>query len=154
MAAAAASQATLVKFLVTHAFYRADGAAAAAAAAPKKGKKKSSGGLVEEAGVAPLAEPLDGLREACAVRVSSLLEKNLKAQRAAAAGKEDKPAEKKPAKKEIVYEWEQVNTQKAIWLRSKEDCTDQEYNEFYKSVSKDYLDPLAHTHFNAEGEKS
>ena len=95
----AASQATLVKFLVTHAFYRADGAAAATAAAPKKGKKKSSGGLVEEAGVAPLAEPLDGLREACAVRVSSLLEKNLKAQRAAAAGKEDKPAEKKPAKK-------------------------------------------------------
>jgi DNA polymerase phi len=95
----AASQATLVKFLVTHAFYRADGAAANAAAAPKKGKKKSSGGLVEEAGVAPLAEPLDGLREACAVRVSSLLEKNLKAQRAAAAGKEDKPAEKKPAKK-------------------------------------------------------
>merc|ERR1711988_1464564 len=26
------------------------------------------------------------------------------------------------------------------------------YNEFYKTVSKDYLDPLAYTHFNAEGE--
>merc|ERR1711957_833023 len=51
-----------------------------------------------------------------------------------------------------VYEWEQVNTQKAIWLRAKEDVTEEEYNEFYKSISKDYLDPLAYTHFNAEGE--
>jgi len=65
---------------------------------------------------------------------------------------EKEKKEKKPAKKSVVFEWEQVNTQKAIWLRSKEDCTDEEYNEFYKSVSKDYLEPLAHTHFNAEGE--
>jgi len=63
-------------------------------------------------------------------------------------GKEEKP---KPTKK-TVYEWEQVNTQKAIWLRAKEDVTEEEYNEFYKSISKDYLDPLAYTHFNAEGE--
>merc|ERR1711912_46957 len=59
--------------------------------------------------------------------------------------------EKKP-KKKTVFEWEQVNTQKAIWLRAKEDVTEEEYNEFYKGISKDYLDPLAYTHFNAEGE--
>merc|ERR1711870_190352 len=59
--------------------------------------------------------------------------------------------EKKPTKK-TVFEWEQVNTQKAIWLRAKEDVTEEEYNEFYKSISKDYLDPLAYTHFNAGGE--
>merc|ERR1719377_436319 len=59
--------------------------------------------------------------------------------------------DKKP-KKKTVYEWEQVNTQKAIWLRAKEDVTEEEYNEFYKGISKDYLDPLAYTHFNAEGE--
>merc|ERR1712050_677818 len=65
--------------------------------------------------------------------------------------KEDE--EKKDApKKKTVYEWEQVNTQKAIWLRAKEDVTEEEYTEFYKSISKDYLDPLAYTHFNAEGE--
>merc|ERR1712050_26301 len=65
--------------------------------------------------------------------------------------KEDE--EKKDApKKKTVYEWEQVNTQKAIWLRSKEDVTEEEYTEFYKSISKDYLDPLSYTHFNAEGE--
>merc|ERR1712014_220240 len=60
--------------------------------------------------------------------------------------------EKKAPKKKTVFEWEQVNTQKAIWLRAKEDVTEEEYNELYKSISKDYLDPLAYTHFNAEGE--
>merc|ERR1712129_651793 len=64
---------------------------------------------------------------------------------------EEKDEEKKP-KKKTVFEWEQVNTQKAIWLRAKEDVTEEEYNEFYKGISKDYLDPLAYTHFNAEGE--
>merc|ERR1712014_543597 len=59
--------------------------------------------------------------------------------------KEDE--ETKAPTKKTVYEWEQVNTQKAIWLRAKEDVTEEEYNEFYKSISKDYLDPLAYTHF-------
>merc|ERR1719272_1730750 len=54
---------------------------------------------------------------------------------------EKEEEEKKAPTKKTVYEWEQVNTQKAIWLRSKEDVTEEEYNEFYKSISKDYLDP-------------
>merc|ERR1712166_995983 len=66
--------------------------------------------------------------------------------------KEEEEEEKKAPKKKTVFEWEQVNTQKAIWLRAKEDVTEEEYNEFYKGISKDYLDPLAYTHFNAEGE--
>merc|ERR1711879_904306 len=65
---------------------------------------------------------------------------------------EKEKEEKKAPTKKTVYEWEQVNTQKAIWLRAKEDVTEEEYTEFYKSISKDYLDPLAYTHFNAEGE--
>merc|ERR1711977_474706 len=66
--------------------------------------------------------------------------------------KEEEEEDDKKPKKKTVYEWEQVNTQKAIWLRAKEDVTEEEYNEFYKGLSKDYLDPLAYTHFNAEGE--
>merc|ERR1712159_495779 len=66
--------------------------------------------------------------------------------------KEEEKKEKAPPKKQTVYEWEQVNTQKAIWLRNKDDVTDDEYTEFYKTISKDYLEPLANTHFNAEGE--
>jgi len=66
--------------------------------------------------------------------------------------KDDDKQKKEAPKKKTVWEWEQVNTQKAIWLRAKEDVTEEEYTEFYKSISKDYLDPLAYTHFNAEGE--
>merc|ERR1712127_1121156 len=65
---------------------------------------------------------------------------------------EEKEEKKDKPTKKTVYEWEQVNTQKAIWLRAKEEVTEEEYTEFYKSISKDYLDPLAYTHFNAEGE--
>merc|ERR1712079_779119 len=65
---------------------------------------------------------------------------------------EEKEEKKDEPTKKTVYEWEQVNTQKAIWTRAKEDVTEEEYTEFYKSISKDYLDPLAYTHFNAEGE--
>jgi len=66
--------------------------------------------------------------------------------------KEEEEEKKDTPTKKTVYEWEQVNTQKAIWMRAKEDVTEEEYTEFYKSISKDYLDPLAYTHFNAEGE--
>merc|ERR1712187_632609 len=61
--------------------------------------------------------------------------------------KEEEEEKKEAPKKKTVFEWEQVNTQKAIWLRAKEDVTEEEYTEFYKSISKDSLDPLAYTHF-------
>lgn len=51
-----------------------------------------------------------------------------------------------------VWDWEVVNEIKAIWTRSKDDITDEEYKNFYKTISKDPEDPLAYTHFRAEGE--
>jgi heat shock protein beta len=51
-----------------------------------------------------------------------------------------------------VWEWTLVNSQKAIWTRSKDELTDEDYNGFYKSISKDVEDPLSHIHFMAEGE--
>jgi heat shock protein beta len=66
--------------------------------------------------------------------------------------KEKKEKAPKEKKKQSVYEWEQVNTQKAIWLRPKDEVTDDQYSEFYKTISKDYLEPLSHIHFAAEGE--
>lgn len=51
-----------------------------------------------------------------------------------------------------VWEWELINEIKAIWMRNKDDITEEEYNGFYKTISKDPEDPLTYTHFSAEGE--
>ena len=45
-----------------------------------------------------------------------------------------------------------VNDAKPIWQRKPAEIEDEEYDEFYKSMSKDTKDPLAKTHFIAEGE--
>lgn len=53
---------------------------------------------------------------------------------------------------EQVWEWETINEIKAIWLRNKDDITEEEYFGFYKTISRDHENPLAYSHFSAEGE--
>ncbi len=48
-------------------------------------------------------------------------------------------------------EYEVVNTAKALWLRSRSEISDEEYNEFYKHVAHDYQEPLIHSHNKVEG---
>jgi len=65
----------------------------------------------------------------------------------------DEAAKSKTKKvSEEVIEWNQVNSEKAIWTRSPRDVDDEDYNKFYKTVSKDSEDPLTKMHFAAEGE--
>jgi len=45
-----------------------------------------------------------------------------------------------------------LNTNKPIWTRTSKEVTDEEYINFYKSVSKDTEDPLKWIHFSAEGD--
>lgn len=47
--------------------------------------------------------------------------------------------------------WKQVNETKAIWSRSKSEVKDEEYDEFYKSLSFDMEKPLTKLHLNIEG---
>jgi len=47
--------------------------------------------------------------------------------------------------------WETVNKANAIWSRPKKDITPEQYNDFYKQISHDFEDPLAHTHNRVEG---
>lgn len=62
----------------------------------------------------------------------------------------DKPKTKKVSK--TVWDWQLINDSKPIWTRKPTDVTEEEYNEFYKSLTKDSSDPLTQTHFVAEGE--
>lgn len=48
---------------------------------------------------------------------------------------------------------ETVNKASALWARSKNDITEEEYQEFYKHVSHDFENPLAFTHSRVEGKQ-
>merc|ERR1712021_235637 len=62
----------------------------------------------------------------------------------------EKPKTKKV--NEEVVEWNQVNSETAIWTRSARDVEEEEYTRFYKTISKDTEEPLTKMHFSAEGE--
>nr|CAB3254423.1 endoplasmin-like [Phallusia mammillata] len=70
---------------------------------------------------------------------------------------EEAEEEKKPKTKTIektVWDWELINQTKPVWQRPAKDITNEEYHNFYKSISKESAEPLAKTHFVAEGEVS
>ena len=58
-------------------------------------------------------------------------------------------AEKKESIKTRITE--QVNAASAMWQRSKSALTDDDYKEFYKSITGDWEDPLFWFHTHAEG---
>nr|AWI66278.1 glucose-regulated protein 94 [Mizuhopecten yessoensis] len=63
---------------------------------------------------------------------------------------DEKPKTKKVSK--TVWDWELMNSVKPIWTRKSSEISDDEYTEFYKSISKDQEEPMAKVHFTAEGE--
>ena len=47
--------------------------------------------------------------------------------------------------------WETVNQASALWTRPRKDITQEQYDDFYKQISRDFAEPLAHTHNRVEG---
>lgn len=63
---------------------------------------------------------------------------------------EDEKTGKKPEKK-IERKHEQINAATALWMQPKAKLKEQDYNDFYKSISHDSSDPMLTIHTKTEG---
>jgi molecular chaperone HtpG len=53
--------------------------------------------------------------------------------------------------KKVVFEDETLNSMKAIWLRPESDVNDEDFNEFYRHIARDWTEPYTRITMKAEG---
>lgn len=65
--------------------------------------------------------------------------------------KEKEEGQEKGVKRKV-WDWELINANKALWLRDKDEIYEEDYVDFYKSISRQSNPPMNWVHFNTEGE--
>ena len=52
---------------------------------------------------------------------------------------------------DTVWDWTLQNENKPLWLQRPSEVEKDEYDGFFKTTFKEFMDPLAYNHFNVEG---
>ncbi|KIY93067.1 heat shock protein 90kDa beta [Monoraphidium neglectum] len=87
------------------------------------------------------------------VEDTAATERKQAAEDAKAKEKGEEPKKVEPVMKtdyEDVWDWRLQNDNKPIWTRNPKEVAPTDYNEFFKATFGEFLDPLAHVHFNVE----
>ncbi len=63
----------------------------------------------------------------------------------------DEKAGRKPGGMVKTGEWETINQASALWTRPKKDITPEQYQDFYKQISRDFENALSWSHNRVEG---
>ena len=63
----------------------------------------------------------------------------------------DDNAGRKPGGMVKTGEWDTINQASALWTRPKKDITDEQYQDFYKQISRDFENALSWSHNRVEG---
>lgn len=66
------------------------------------------------------------------------------------AGEKVEPVTKSEA--ETKWDWAVQNDSKPLWTRRPREVSQEEYDAFYKTTFKEFMEPCAHSHFNVEGQ--